>query len=41
MYFFRNTDYDDYEDRDYAGYDRKGSEVGYMDDNDDFPTVVW
>ncbi|KAF7284472.1 hypothetical protein GWI33_022066 [Rhynchophorus ferrugineus] len=34
-----NNDY--YNDDDWAGYDRKGFDVGLMDKNDDFPTVVW
>ncbi|XP_066262173.1 uncharacterized protein [Euwallacea similis] len=35
-------DLDDYYDeRDQGGYDRKGSDVGYLDRDDDFPTVVW
>lgn len=41
--FSRYADRDDYyEDRDDdIGYDRQGSDVGYMSRHDDFPTVVW
>ncbi|XP_030759429.1 uncharacterized protein LOC115884859 [Sitophilus oryzae] len=38
----RYDDSDNYYDNDdWAGYDRKGSDVGYLDKDDDAPTVVW
>ncbi|KAL1513041.1 hypothetical protein ABEB36_002521 [Hypothenemus hampei] len=33
--------FNDYDDDDYNGNNRRGTLNGYMDDHDDFPTVVW
>ncbi|XP_066155635.1 uncharacterized protein [Euwallacea fornicatus] len=37
--YIYSNDY--YNERDQGGYNRKKSDVGYLDRDDDFPTVVW